>query len=350
MEAMEPHWAQFSPMDTERWRALILKELKGGAPGTLDWEVEPDLSGQPFYHAPDKDFGGPLRLDRDPDWLILETIPVGGDTPRANRLALESLAFGAQSLHFSGASPTDLPSLLEGIHLEMVPVFWSNAGSGASDAICRAFTALSGADAAEAGRARIRGGWLLATAPTDWPDTAVFPSDWVLGLPPAGPSNIPSNQLGSLLAMAHRAITEGHPPDRLMARFRIGPDYLTEIARLRAWRILWAHLMRSWGLDEATPTLIMATVEADPSLPWEDSFIAATSMALSAVLGGADHLSVLAPAHEQEGRLRRIARNIQHLMKEESHLHRVSDPMGGSYALEYLTLALAEKTWSSFLP
>ena len=73
---------------------------------------------------------------------------------------------------------------------------------------------------------------------------------------------------------------------------------------------------------------------------------------MSAVIGGADRLYVLPSNHfrQEPGTAfsRRIARNVQHLLKMESHLHRVVDPGAGSFYIEKLTEKLAEQAWKHF--
>jgi len=72
---------------------------------------------------------------------------------------------------------------------------------------------------------------------------------------------------------------------------------------------------------------------------------------MSAVIGGINRLTVL-PANvvveEATDFSRRIARNVQHLLKMESHLDIVQDPAAGSYYIEKLTEELAEKAWKKF--
>ena len=85
------------------------------------------------------------------------------------------------------------------------------------------------------------------------------------------------------------------------------------------------------------------------------NMIAATTMAMSAVLGGADRLTVLPfdTGREEQSPYpqafsRRIARNVQQLLKLESGLAEVADPAAGSYYIEQLTRQLAEKAWEEF--
>jgi methylmalonyl-CoA mutase len=74
--------------------------------------------------------------------------------------------------------------------------------------------------------------------------------------------------------------------------------------------------------------------------------------AMSAVLGGADSITVL-PFNAIFGDTtefsERIARNQQILLKEEAHLDKIADPGAGSYYIENLTASLAEHTWNLFL-
>jgi methylmalonyl-CoA mutase len=99
-------------------------------------------------------------------------------------------------------------------------------------------------------------------------------------------------------------------------------------------------------LDPSTPHHIFARVPTNPDISWESNFISATTRGLSAVLGGIDTLSIQPPAHESSRFTARIARNIQHLLKEEAHLKYVMDPLGGSFSIEQLTQQLAEDAWS----
>jgi methylmalonyl-CoA mutase len=78
-------------------------------------------------------------------------------------------------------------------------------------------------------------------------------------------------------------------------------------------------------------------------------------MSMSAVLGGADRLTVLpydagreAQATYPQAFSRRMARNVQHLLKMESGFDQLADPAAGSYYIETLTRQLAERAWTEF--
>jgi methylmalonyl-CoA mutase len=81
--------------------------------------------------------------------------------------------------------------------------------------------------------------------------------------------------------------------------------------------------------------------------PWVN-MLRTTVAAFAAGVAGADAITVVpfdSPLGEPDAFGRRIARNTSHLLLSESHLGRVADPAGGSYAVERLTDDLALAAW-----
>jgi methylmalonyl-CoA mutase len=73
----------------------------------------------------------------------------------------------------------------------------------------------------------------------------------------------------------------------------------------------------------------------------------ATSAAMSAVLGGCDALTIL-PEDEDNSMMNRVSRNVSTILREESHLDKVSDAFAGAYILEDMVHAFAEEAWKEF--
>ncbi|MCB9750444.1 MAG: hypothetical protein H6713_10690 [Myxococcales bacterium] len=127
-------------------------------------------------------------------------------------------------------------------------------------------------------------------------------------------------------------------------------DLFTSLAKLRAARLLWARVLARCGAA-ATPVTICArgSWREQARLDPESNLLRATTQAFAAVVGGADEL-VVPPFDDAFGAgagafSRRIARNIQLLLREEAHLDRVADPAGGSWYAESLTDQLARAAW-----
>ena len=141
---------------------------------------------------------------------------------------------------------------------------------------------------------------------------------------------------------------------RGMIYFRMAADadeFLT-IAKFRAIRKLWARVEAACGLTPkpavvAAETAWRMMTERDPYVNMLRTTIAVTA----AGLGGADNISALphtAAIGLPDAFARRVARNAQLVLLEESNLAKVSDPAAGSGAIEDLTAKLCAAAWALF--
>jgi methylmalonyl-CoA mutase len=132
---------------------------------------------------------------------------------------------------------------------------------------------------------------------------------------------------------------------RLSFFFGIGMNFFMEVAKLRGARLLWATLMEEKFSPKDQRSLILRThcQTSGVSLTAKDPYnniIRTTVEAMAAVLGGTQSLhtnsfdEALALPTEFSAR---IARNTQLVLKEETGITRVVDPLAGSYYLESLT-------------
>ena len=139
---------------------------------------------------------------------------------------------------------------------------------------------------------------------------------------------------------------------RRMIYFRLAADadqFMTT-AKFRALRKLWARVEEACGLGPA-PVFIAAETawrmmtRRDPSV----NMLRATVAVAAAGLGGADSIAVVpysAAIGLPDGFARRIARNTQLILLEESNLARVADPAAGAGGLESLTHELCMAAWA----
>jgi len=138
----------------------------------------------------------------------------------------------------------------------------------------------------------------------------------------------------------------------IYARLAADADQFLTLAKFRAMRLLWARIEQACGL---TPKPLF--IAADTSwrmLTQRDAFVnmlRATMATFSAGLGGANAVTVL-PHTLARGLpdpfARRVARNAQLVLLEESNLAKVSDPAAGSGGIEALTRELCEAAWALF--
>lgn len=123
-------------------------------------------------------------------------------------------------------------------------------------------------------------------------------------------------------------------------------DFFQTLATTRALRRCWAGVGEAYGRE--LPLELVAFVPA----PLDDvhtNKIAQTVNALALVAGGVDTL-YLAPSDPADKTpfSARIARNVQHLLREEARLGEVADAAAGSYFLENLTDRIGARIWENF--
>ena len=132
-------------------------------------------------------------------------------------------------------------------------------------------------------------------------------------------------------------------------RYAATDEQFPQIAKLRAARRLWARVLELSGA-EAIPQR-QHVVTSRPMMSKYDPYVnmlRTTVAAFAAGVGGADSVTVLpfdSPLGRPETLGRRIARNTSPLLMWESHVAKVADPAGGSYAVEKLTDDLAVAAW-----
>ncbi|HLX14117.1 MAG TPA: methylmalonyl-CoA mutase subunit beta [Bradyrhizobium sp.] len=136
------------------------------------------------------------------------------------------------------------------------------------------------------------------------------------------------------------------------ARLSADADQFLTLAKFRALRLLWARVEQACGL-EPKPLLIAADTawrmltQRDPYV----NILRATMATFSAGLAGANSINVLPHTLAlglPDPFARRVARNTQLILLEESNLAKVSDPAAGSGGIEALTETLCEAAWQLF--
>jgi methylmalonyl-CoA mutase len=164
--------------------------------------------------------------------------------------------------------------------------------------------------------------------------------------------------LATLVAYLRACETQGQSPRAAFEKIALGlaadADLFLTIAKLRAARKLVARVAEVCGAEDVADTLHITATTCERMLtrrdPWVNILRAAVACS-AAALGGANAITVLPftwALGKPDALARRIARNTQIVLQEESALARVSDPAAGSFCLEALTQTLAGTAWTLF--
>jgi methylmalonyl-CoA mutase len=366
---MEHLLEEFPAVSTAEWEAAIARDLKGADyDKRLIWRSEEGLAVKPYYRA--EDLNDLTCMDATPgafpyrrgaratgDWRIREEIEAE-DAKTANREACGAVAGGAEEIAFSGIlveRAGELDALFA--NLDEIPIHFERADerlvrllmdhlkkrphvAGVSTG-CDAMASVN--FAAEAIGATPDRFLPFTVHGEDFEEAGATAAEEVGFTLAAG--------VDFLAAMQNRDVDADRAAAALEFSFAIGSNFFFQIAKLRAFRVVWARVVESFG----GARLGAKTRIAARSSRWNKTvydphvnILRATTEAMAAVLGGADSVTVTpfdACYKQPDDASRRLARNTQVLLKNEAWMGRVADACGGSYYVEALTDFLAREGW-----
>lgn len=400
--------AEFPPPELDQWRALAEKALRGAdfnqalvsksfdgletSPlyTSADWPSEEDPSGLPG--------GLPLtrgmrqaKGPRDQAWDI-RACHSHPDPKATNKAILEDLKGGVTSLELL-IDPTaetgicvhslaDLEEVLQGVHLEMAPVTLTARGSGmAASALLAALWQKKNIAPHEARGAFnvnpistfLATGKLPCSAEEALTHVAAFAAYVSETYPhvttisvdaritndggasgPQGLGNAMSTGLAYLRAMSDQGMSIEDAANQITFILVTDANFYENIIKIRVARKLWGRIISSCGGDVAKVNVQVHAENVTRMMterdPWVN-ILRTTVAAFGAVLGGVDSNSVLPFTHalgQPTSFARRVARNSQIILAEESNIAKVMDPAGGAFALEKLTDDCARIAWDYF--
>jgi len=314
-----------------------------------------------------------VRPSRAGGWDI-RSLVADPDAKRANEAALVDLDGGVTSLWLSADETTDIAATLDQVLLDLAPVVLDaptaplQAARGLLAVIAAKY--VDPHPATNLGADPIGAAFRGLREESGWQDDLVAVAKLaqelgVLGVVvdataahDRGASDAQELGYGLYVATRYlRALTAAGlsvvEAARLIEfRFAATDEQFPTIAKLRAARRLWSRVLELSGADGVPMRLHAAT--SRPMLSKYDPYVnmlRGTVAAFAAGVGGADAVTVL-PFDSANGRPegfgRRIARNVSHLLIDESHVAAVADPAGGAYAVEQLTADEAAAGWAQF--
>ncbi|MDE5900021.1 MAG: methylmalonyl-CoA mutase small subunit [Muribaculaceae bacterium] len=393
-EQKEKLFEMFPPVTTEEWRAKVDADLKGVPfEKKLVWRTNEGFNVNPMYRKEDiADFKTTNSLPgefpfvrgtrTDNDWLVRQEI-IAEDPAEANAKAIDVLGKGVNSLgfHMHSVSADNLACMLNDIDLAKVEINISCCVRHVEELTRMLVDLVVARGCADTFRGSVKfNPWrpnlvkgkdacidAVAIAKSLIASAAPVPGLKVLTVDSALFNNSGAyiyQELGYALAWGTEYLNlltdAGLDVDTVARRIKfdmgISTNYFMELAKFRAARMLWAQIVKQF--NPACDCSCKMAVHAETSRFNQTVFDAHVNLlrsqteAMSAALAGVDSITVTpfdTPYKTPDEFSERIARNQQHLLKEESHLDKVVDPAGGSYYVETLTVSIAAEAWKLFL-
>ncbi|WCL52979.1 methylmalonyl-CoA mutase family protein [Gimibacter soli] len=376
----------FKKVDRAAWRAMVDGVLKGKPyDKVMLAETLEGLTLQPLYAA-DNASVEPQPAGRTGAWGI-DTPHWNPDVAATNAAILEDLERGATGIVLklaAGGTPgiaiEHLGEALKGVYLDLAPVtllpgedfaLASEAFLGLVAARGHAASSVTGTLGidplgvlAQTGRlpqkleAAIADGAAIAARVAEAPPgLRAFMVDAGIvqtagGTAPMELGYMLSAGLAYLRAMEAAGVPLSKAVTQLSFVLATDPDMMMSVAKFRAARRLWARVQDAMDVTDTPAKLtgVLSLRSMTIKDPWVN-ILRATAAGFAAGIGGAD--SVCLMPHDTMLGLpsafsRRIARNVQVILQEESNAAVVNDPAAGAWSFETITAELAREAWDYF--
>ncbi|OSY88123.1 methylmalonyl-CoA mutase [Tenacibaculum holothuriorum] len=350
---------EFEGVSAASWKQKIQVDLKGADYNeTLLWKTDEGITVKPFYTKEDRTnkkitFG-------NKGFNICQTIVINNET-EANKDAIDALNRGANSIEFIALTPFNIDNLLKDIDSNNKLLYFNFKFLDA-DFIEKLSKHLINIkhyfNIDIVGNLVKTGNWFY-NLKEDHAQlekiTALSNSSICVNAivyQNAG-ANMPQ-QLAYTLAHANEYLNHfgKEIAEKIYFNFAVGSNYFFEIAKLRAFRILWATLLKEYGIENTE-----AHIFAQPSLrnktlyDYNVNMLRTTSESMSAILGGANTISNVSYDeifHKPNEFGKRISRNQLLILQQESELAAAQNIADGTYYIESITEQIAQKALDIF--
>ena len=388
MEENKKLFEEFPPISTEQWEAVIVKDLKGADYNKkLVWKTAEGFQVKPYYRSEDLNnipWMGVLpdefpyvrgNKTSENTWLVRQDVIVK-DVAEANKTALEAIKRGANAIGFKleydkAYNPIEISTLLNGIDQKQVEInFFNNKYHLPLLEMLSKIPGIKGSLNYDPLTRYLRRGVWYVTENTDMELAYIMVKAEIPGfqtlcvnshvLTNAGATIVQEMATALSIGVEYidHLLEKGLTIDEIAPKMRfnvaVGQNYFMELAKMRAYRLLWANIVKAYGAKEENAKMHIHACNAEIGMSLYDAYVnmlRTTTGTMSAVLGGVDSFCVMpfdAVYENPTDFADRIARNQQLILKEESHFDKVADPAAGSYYIENLTDSIAKAAWDLF--
>ncbi|WGK64396.1 methylmalonyl-CoA mutase subunit beta [Croceiramulus getboli] len=356
-------FTDFDPVSAKAFKQKIQMDLQGADYNEeLVWSSPEGVHVKPFYHRDSFEPLGPIPGHPE-HWNIGESFFILNEKI-ANKVALENLERGTESLFFIAEKAFDIEKLLIDIP-EKTPLYFQC--SFRDELFIKDFQSFIQEHKYPVyllhdpiGNLVSTGNWNHSRSKdleeiSYWSDQSEMKSAFTIRMDQyadAGANAV--QQLAYGLAHATEylnvlysrgAKAEANP--LLSFQVACGGNYFFEIAKLRALRLLYQSVAKEFQLREDLHLIATPAKRNKSIYDYNTNMIRTTTEYMSAALGGADVILTQAYDslyHKTNEFGQRIARNQLLILREESYLDAVKNPADGTYYIEAMTHELIQKT------
>lgn len=352
-------FSDFDPISSKQWKQKIQFELKGeDYNDALVWNSPENIKVKPFYNQDDLQDNLPVNPNAN-GFKICQNIFVF-DLEKSIERALKSIERGADSIIFTIENETiDVTKLLEKLPLETCEIYFNLNFISVNyiskiENLAKLRNAKIYCNLDPIGQLAKEGNWFNTQEKDNFLTLNLISkqvsNSSIISVNSSLYQNAGANMVQELAySLAHvneylnRIYTINQP---IVFKISVGSNYFFEIAKLRAYRILFNSIAKEYHPNLECHLVVTPTKRNKTIYDYNVNMLRTTTECMSAIIGGADAIVNLpydALYHKDNEFGDRIARNQLLILKNESYLDKVNNPADGTYYIESLTHQLAEK-------
>jgi len=365
-------FSEFEPISAKQWKQKIQVDLKGA--DYNDVLVSQSAEGirvKPYYHKDDFQNNFSPIPGQPLDWRIAQHVFID-DEIIANKLAVNAIEGGAEAIIFTSEKVFNASTIFKDFLFNAINIYF-DLKFISEDFIFYLQDYFANKNATIyynidiIGNLANTGNWFHNLKKDHHILREVFkknPHKNILSVDTALYQNAGANIVQQLAyGMAHaleylnhfdNELTSGNiqlSQPKMTFKIAIGPNYFFEIAKIRAFRKLYALLSSEFGVPNTCHIIAFPSKRNKTIYDYNVNMLRTTMESMSAAIGGANSICNLpydVLFHKSNEFGERISRNQLLILKAESYFDLVSNPADGSYYIESLTDEIVEKSLELF--
>ncbi|AZJ35068.1 methylmalonyl-CoA mutase subunit beta [Tenacibaculum singaporense] len=349
---------EFQGVTPAEWKQKIQVDLKGADYNdTLLWKTEEGITVKPFYTKEDRTN---IKINTPhKGFAICQSINIENEE-EANAFAIDSIQRGANAIQFNARKEFDYNTLLKGIDTQKTLLYFTF--NFLSSQFVKKLADFTNSDKCYfntdiIGNLASSGNWYsnLKSDHTQLEEIAKATQNAICVnasiYQNAGATIV--QQLAYALAHANEYLNHfgSSIANNIHFNFSVGSNYFFEIAKLRAFRVLWNALLKEYNTEATAHIFTQPSSRNKTIYDYNVNMLRTTSECMSAILGGTNTVannSYDKIFHQPNEFGERISRNQLLILQQESELAEAQNIADGAYYIETITQQLAQKALEVF--
>lgn len=360
MKSLELNFESYSKQE---WIEIINKSLKSGSMEEFQWKIDDKVFGESFAHYDDiQNKPNPLGSnDNFKSWIIgidyslVPNIEINSFIKNHSKFGLESF------IVYANESSYDFEDLFRGIEIDKYDIILSTRNG--IDDILFMERLKDYCIKKQYNHKKLR---LNLRIPDDKPEGILELYNYLnLNFPELryfyrserelsyNPVKYLTNTINSITEFLRESDMDKQRAvdflERTKIHFFLTEKFLSGIAMLRAFKILWANYLKSYGATKLSGRIILGANHDAFTMDHNTDLIIASLISMTGAIAGVHSINI-SPRETTVENIEEVMRlfiNVQNIMRDESNLHIVKDALAGSYAIEMVTNRLAKEVWSN---